>query len=321
MADNAGFDAVPVVIVAGPTASGKSALALALAEAFNGTVINADSMQMYRELRILTARPGPAEEARVPHRLYGVIPASEACTAARWRDLAVAAIAEARTAGRLPIVCGGTGLYLKALTEGLSPIPDIPDAVRTRLRRRFEKAAAAEIHAALRATDATAAAHVPSTDRQRMLRALEVMEATGRSIVDWQAEPLSGPPPGYGFVTILLSPPREGVYAACDRRFREMVERGALDEVRALRDMALDPELPAMKAVGVPELIAFLDGAMALDDAIAAAQQATRNYVKRQQTWFARQIITDLIIKKKLSEKKMAKIFSFICEKGLTRFR
>lgn len=309
------------MIVAGPTASGKSALAVELAVAFNGTVINADSMQVYRELRILTARPGPAEEARAPHRLYGVIPASEACTAARWRALAVEAIAEARDAGRLPIVCGGTGLYLKALTEGLSPIPDIPDVVREPLRRRFEAADATEIHATLRAVDATAADRIPPTDRQRMLRALEVMEVTGRSIVDWQAEPLSGPPPGSDFITILLSPPRDVVYAACDRRFCEMIARGALDEARALRGMGLDPELPAMKAVGVPELIAVLDGGMALEDAIAAAQQATRNYVKRQQTWFSRQIIANLTINEKLSEKILANIFSFICEKGLTRFQ
>lgn len=318
MSDNERF---PVVIVAGPTASGKSALAVALAEAFNGTVINADSMQVYRELRILTARPGPEEEARVPHRLYGVIPAAEACTAARWRALTVAAIAEAHAAGRLPVVCGGTGLYLKALTEGLSPIPDVPDAVRTPLRWQFENATAAEIHAALRASDPTAAARIPPTDRQRLLRALEVMEATGRSIVDWQAEPPSGPPPGLDFITILLSPPRQNVYAACDRRFREMVAEGALDEVRALRDLALAPDVPAMKAVGVPELMGVLDGAMALDDAIAAAQQATRNYVKRQKTWFSRQIIADLTINEKLSEKNIAKIFSFICEKGLTRYQ
>lgn len=318
MSDNERF---PAVIVAGPTASGKSALAVELAVAFNGTVINADSMQVYRELRILTARPGPAEEARAPHRLYGVIPASEACTAARWRTLAVEAIAEARDAGRLPIVCGGTGLYLKALTEGLSPIPDIPDAVREPLRRRFEAADATEIHAALRSADATAADRIPPTDRQRMLRALEVMEATGRSIVDWQAEPSSGPPAGCDLITILLSPPRDAVYAACDRRFREMIARGALDEARALRDMGLDPELPAMKAVGVPELIAVLNGKTTLEDAIAAAQQATRNYVKRQQTWFSRQIIANLTINMKLSEKILANIFSFICEKGLTRFQ
>ena len=315
MSDN---ERIPVIIVAGPTASGKSALALELAVAFGGTVINADSMQVYRELRVLTARPSEADEARAPHRLYGVIPAADACTAARWRELAIAAIKEARGAGRLPILCGGTGLYLKALTEGLSPIPAVPAELRASLRNRFAEAAPTEIREALVRVDLKAADRIRPSDRQRMLRALEVFEASGRSIVEWQATPRSGPPPGMEFSTILLLPPRNAVYAACDARFRRMVEAGAPEEVRALKNLGLDPSVPAMKALGVTELMRVLDGVMELDEAIAAVQQATRNYVKRQFTWFARQIITDFIINEQFSEKLKAEIFSFICKKGLT---
>ncbi len=318
MSDNERF---PVIIVAGPTACGKSALALELAVAFGGTVINADSMQVYRELRILTARPDAADEARAPHRLYGVIPAAEACTAARWREMAVAAIEEARGTGRLPILCGGTGLYLKALMEGLSPMPDIPEGLRAALRTRYAGAATAEIHAALANVDSAAAARLRPTDRQRVLRALEVFEATGRSIVDWQAMPPSGPPPGMDFCTILLLPPRKDVYAACDARFRRMLDEGALEEVGALRSLGLAADLPAMKALGVAELMRVLDGAMTPEDATAAVQQATRNYVKRQFTWFSRQIIANIAIEEKFSEKLTPEIFSFICKKGLTHLR
>jgi tRNA dimethylallyltransferase len=318
MSDNARF---PVLIVAGPTCSGKSALALELAVAFGGEVINADSMQVYRELRILTARPTAAEEARAPHRLYGVVPAAEACSAARWRGMAVAAIGEARKAGRVPILCGGTGLYLRALTEGLSPVPEIPVAVRKSVRERYATAETAEIARVLQQSDPAAAARLRATDRQRQLRALEVIEATGRSIVVWQGMPPGGPPPGAEFCTILLMPPRGSLYADCDSRFRRMVEQGALEEVEHLASLGLDPDLPAMKALGVAEILRYLAGDMDLEAAIAAAQQATRNYVKRQVTWFSRQIISDLCIKEKFSGILRNEIFSFICGKGLTRLR
>lgn len=318
MSDNARF---PVVIVAGPTCSGKSALALELAVAFGGEVINADSMQVYRELRILTARPTAADEARAPHRLYGVVPAAEVCSAARWRGMAVAAIGEARKAGRVPILCGGTGLYLKALTEGLSPVPEIPAQVRKSVRERYAAAETAEIGRALRQADPAAASRLRASDRQRLLRALEVIEATGRSIVDWQALPPAGPPPGADFCTILLMPPRGFLYADCDSRFRRMVEEGALEEVERLASLGLDPELPAMKALGVAEILRYRTGDIDLEAAIAAAQQATRNYVKRQVTWFSRQIISDLHAKEKFSEILRDEIFAFICKKGLTRLR
>jgi len=315
MSDNAQF---PVVIVAGPTGSGKSALALALAEEFSGTVINADSMQVYRDLRILTARPSDEDEARAPHRLYGVLDAVEQCSAARWCGMAGAAVEEARAAGRLPILCGGTGLYLKALTEGLSPMPDIPEAMRSDLRRRYSDSDGAELHQALAAVDPRSAASIPSTDRQRILRALEVWEATGRSLQDWQALPPEPVLPNAVFHTILLLPPRQPLYDSCDDRLQGMIAAGALDEVRALRAMNIDRDLPAMKALGVDPLIQHLDGLLDLDTAVAAAQQATRRYVKRQFTWFSRQIIANLAVEEKYSEKLEDRIFSFILKKGLT---
>lgn len=315
MSDNAQF---PVVIVAGPTGSGKSALALALAEKFNGTVINADSMQVYRDLRILTARPSEEDEARAPHRLYGVLDAAEHCSAARWCGMAVAAVEEARAASRLPILCGGTGLYLKALTEGLSPMPEIPDATRSDLRRRYSDGNGGALHQALAAADPRSAAVIPPTDRQRMLRALEVWQATGRSLQDWQALPPEPVLPDAEFHTIVLLPPRQPLYDSCDDRLRGMIASGAIEEVRALKALNLDPELPAMKALGVDALMQHLDGVLDLDTAVAAAQQATRRYVKRQFTWFTRQIIADLSVEEKYSEKLEDRIFSFILKKGLT---
>jgi tRNA dimethylallyltransferase len=200
----------------------------------------------------------------------------------------------------------------------LSPMPEIPAGLRTALRARFADAPATDIHAALAATDPAASARLRPTDRQRLLRALEVFEATGRSIVEWQAMPPSGPPPGMETCTILLLPPRKEVYAAGDARFGRMLDDGALEEVRALRGLGLAPDLPVMKALGVTELMGVLDGAVTLDDATAAVQQATRNYVKRQFTWFSRQIIANFTIEEKFSEKLAPEIFSFICKKGLT---
>jgi tRNA dimethylallyltransferase len=235
--------------------------------------------------------------------------------------MAVAAVREARKAGRVPILCGGTGLYLKALIEGLSPVPEIPTTVRKSVRERYAAAETAEIVRALQQADPAAAARLRATDRQRLLRALEVIEATGRSIVDWQAMPPAGPPPGAEFCTILLMPPRGSLYADCDSRFRRMVEQGALAEVEHLAGLGLDPELPAMKALGVAEILRYRTGDIDLEAAIAAAQQATRNYVKRQFTWFSRQIISDLCAEEKFSEILQAQIFAFICKKGLTRLR
>ncbi|MEE8203452.1 MAG: tRNA (adenosine(37)-N6)-dimethylallyltransferase MiaA [Alphaproteobacteria bacterium] len=291
-----------VVIVGGPTASGKSALALDLAEALDGVVINADSMQVYRELRILTARPGPAAEARAPHRLYGVLPAAEACSAARWRGMALAEIAAARGAGRLPVLVGGTGLYFRALDKGLAPVPAIRAAVRAAARTRHAELGGEAFHAALAGRDPEMAARLAPGDSQRLIRAWEVVEATGVSLAEWQRREAPGDGASLSPVSLVLAPPRGELYAACDARFAAMVEAGALDEVAALDALGLAPELPAMKALGVRELRRHLAGELALDAAVAAAQQATRNYAKRQLTWFRHQMPEARLVESQYSQ-------------------
>ena len=282
-------DLPPVVLVTGPTASGKSGLALALAETVGGVVINADSMQVYRELAILTARPGPEALARAPHRLYGVLPGDAPCSAGRWRALALAEIEAALAERRLPVVAGGTGLYLRALQRGLADLPEIPEKIRTAVRARHAALGAAAFHAALAARDPVMGARLHPSDGQRAIRAWEVLEATGRSLADWQAERAVGDAPSYRFLQVVLAPPRAALYAACDGRFATMLERGALEEVRALLGLGLDPALPVMKALGVPELAAHLRDGLALDAAVSQAQQATRRYAKRQMTWLRTQ--------------------------------
>ncbi len=286
MADNLSG---PLVVVAGPTASGKSALALALAAAFSGVVINADSMQVYDGLRILTNRPDPEDEARAPHRLFGVVPVDEVCSAARWRHLALAEIATARASGALPIITGGTGLYIRALLEGLSPVPDIPTEVRAAGRARHEEIGGAAFHDELATRDPEMAARLAPGDSQRLIRAWEVLEATGESLADWQRQPPDGGVYSGPVLMLALMPPRDGLYATCDARFLAMIRDGALDEARALDARDLDPALPALKALGVPELCRHLSGECSLDEAIAAAQQATRRYAKRQLTWLRHQ--------------------------------
>lgn len=310
----------PVVLVGGPTASGKSALALALAASFDGTVINADSMQVYRDLRILTARPGPDELARAPHRLYGVLPAEDVCSAARWRALALAEIADAHGAGRLPIVVGGTGLYLRTLTAGLAPVPEVPPPVRTEARALADRIGAAALHGRLAGRDPEMARRLAPGDRQRLIRAWEVIEATGRSLADWQ-DAAPDMADGLCFREIVLLPPRAAVYAACDERFDAMLAAGALDEVRALAARGLARDLPAMKALGVPALLAHLQEGLSLDDAVATAKRATRNYAKRQSTWFRRQMPGARIWHEKFSERFDDEIFSFIRQFLLTGAR
>ena len=280
----------PVVIVTGPTASGKSGLALLLAEAIDGVVINADSIQVYRELEILTARPGPDALGRAPHRLYGMLPGAERCSAGRWSKLALDEIAACHAAGKAPLVVGGTGLYLRALETGLAKMPDIPDEVRTAARARHRELGGAAFHSALAARDPAMAARLEPGDSQRLIRAWEVLKATGRSLAAWQSGVggTSEPAP-YRFLRIICLPPREALYAACDARFLGMLDRGALEEVRALMELGLDPALPVMKALGVRELARHLAGEASLDDAVVRAQQATRNYAKRQMTWLRTQ--------------------------------
>jgi tRNA dimethylallyltransferase len=281
--------AARVVVIGGPTASGKSALALALARRLDGTVINADSIQLYRELRVLSDRPPSDTIDGVPHRLYGVLPAIEPCSVAAWRTLALAEIDAARGAGRLPIVVGGTGLYLNGLLHGLSPIPEIPDSIRCDVRARTEAEGPGAIHAVLAARDPETAARLRPSDRQRLARALEVLEATGRSLTAWQQLP-GAAPPGLRFACFVLLPGREVLYAACDTRWDRMTASGALDEARRVAGLGLDPRLPAMKALGLRPLLRHLKGEIDGAEADRLARQETRRYVKRQTTWFRHQL-------------------------------
>ncbi len=298
----------PAIVIAGPTASGKSGLALAIAREFGGVVINADSMQVYDALPILAAQPPPDDMAKAPHRLYGVLDAADACSAARWRDLAAAEMAAAWAAERLPIVVGGTGLYLKTVMEGLSPIPEIPDDIRREARWRLAERGNAAFHALLAVRDPVMAARLNPGDSQRLARAWEVIEATGRSLAEWQAAPPVGAVAADWF-PVVMSPERPALYAACDRRFAEMVGRGAPAEVEALMARGLDPTLPVMKTLGLRELSAHLDGRMTLEAAVAAARQATRNYAKRQMTWARHQIRASETISAQLSESLITVIF------------
>ena len=272
------------LIVAGPTASGKSALALAIAERCNGTIINADSMQVYRELRVLTARPTADEEARVPHRLYGVRPAAAAGSVAWWRDQALAAMDAARAAGRLPILTGGSGMYFAALTDGLADIPDPGPAPRAEARRLLAEHGPEALHASLAHVDPATAARLKLQDSQRLARAWEVWRGTGMGLAAWQNR-RSAPAP-WRFSAILLDPPREALRGAIATRFAGMLRDGALEEVRALMALKLDPSLPAMRAHGVPELSAYLSGSLSLQEAGRRTELVTGQYTKRQATWF-----------------------------------
>jgi tRNA dimethylallyltransferase len=275
----------PAILVAGPTASGKSALALHLAERLGGVVINADSMQVYRELRIVTARPTEADLARAPHALYGVRPAAEAGTVAWWRQAALAEMEAARAAGRVPILCGGTGMYFAALTEGLAAIPPVPEAARAEARRLLAEDGPATLHGRLAALDPATAATLRPSDSQRLARAYEVVTGTGRGLLAWQAEGGTAPAP-WRFAGVLLDPPRDVLRAAIAARWHAMLADGAVEEVRALGALGLDPALPAMRAHGVPELLAQLAGGMTLEAASARAILVTGQYTKRQATWF-----------------------------------
>lgn len=308
-----------VVIIAGPTASGKSAAALAIAEAFGGTIINADAMQVYRELAILTARPDAAMLARAPHLLYGVMAAAEACSAGTWRGLALGAIAATQAAGRLPIVVGGTGLYLRALTHGLARIPPVPAAIRNAVRARIAAEGAVRLHDELLRRDPAAAARIAPGDGQRIARALEVHEATGRGLTDWHRGAAQADDAlEADFLTLLLAPNRATLYAACDGRLATMMRDGAIEEVRALTVLGLAPGLPAMKAMGVRPLLRHLAGEIPLADATAEIARETRRLAKRQFTWFRHQLTPDQVITEQFSESLNPRIFAFISSFLLT---
>lgn len=278
------------VLIAGPTASGKSALALELARNHGGVVINTDSMQVYRDLRIITARPTPEEEAQVPHRLYGHVDAAVNCSAGMWVADAERVLAEARAEGRVPIFIGGSGLYFKALTRGLSAVPPIPPEVREAVRGRLDRDGPEVLHEELRQLDPVAADRLKPRDRSRIARALEVIEATGRSLTDWHSDGLPPLLPPDQVTAIFLAPERDQLYRCIDARFETMLANGALEEVRRLASRGLDPLLPAMKAHGVPALIRHLAGELSLEEAAAIGQLDTRRYAKRQFTWFRHQL-------------------------------
>lgn len=310
------LDPQTVLIIAGPTGSGKSALAIDIAETLNGVVINADSMQMYRDLRVLTARPSSADEARAPHRLYGVAAAAEPASAGGWLALAVTEIEAARRDRRLPIVAGGSGLYLRALTAGLSPLPAIPADVRRTARALFERLGAERFRAALAAVDPHSAR--TQTDPQRLVRAYEVAVASGRTLPDWHAAAPPKPAITARFRIVALLPPRTQLYPWLNARFERMLEAGGLDEVAHLLAMNLDPGLPVMKALGVAPLVSHLRGACSLRAAQTAAQAATRRFAKRQMTWLRHQMTADGAIDAQFSESLRLEIRTFIRQLLLT---
>jgi tRNA dimethylallyltransferase len=277
-----------VWLIAGPTASGKSELALRLAEAIGGEIVNADSMQLYAGLRVLTARPSPEDVVRATHHLYGVADAAEAWSVGRWLRAATQALADVFVQDRPAIVVGGTGLYFKALTEGLADIPDVPSDVREAMRARYETLGEAAFRTELRVLDPQSEARIAPGDRQRLVRAREVVEASGRALAAWQAEAAAAIPTR-SWRAVVLEPPRPALYARCDARVEGMVAQGALEEVRALLARGLPLDLPAMKAIGVREFGEYLAGRIDLSTAIAAARLQTRRYAKRQSTWFRHQ--------------------------------
>jgi tRNA dimethylallyltransferase len=282
------LQAAPVLLIAGPTASGKSALTLRLAERVGGEIVNADALQLYTDLRILSARPTSDEMAGVPHHLFGVADGADGWSVGRWLGAALPILEGIAGRGRRAIVVGGTGLYFRALTQGLAEIPAVPAAVRRASAETYERLGEDAFRQALAVRDPAAAARIAPGDRQRLLRAWEVAEATGRALTDWQAGTAAPLRPDQ-WRAVVLEPDREALYARCDARLGAMVEAGALDEVRALTARGLDPLAPVMKAVGVREFAAHLRGELTLAEAVALAQQETRRYAKRQLTWFRNQ--------------------------------
>jgi tRNA dimethylallyltransferase len=301
------------VLIAGPTASGKSALALHLAEHVNGVVINADSMQVYRELRILTARPTPQEEGRAPHALYGFVPAATAFSVQAYLEHATRALAQSQAAGRRAIFVGGTGLYFKALLEGLSPVPEIDPDIRDYWRQwAADPVTRPDLHRRLAELDPEMAARLAQEDTQRLVRALEVIESTGRSLAEWQKQPGTPVIDAQRALPLVVDLDRETLAVRAGLRFDRMLAAGALAEVRALHALRLSPDLPAMRALGVAPLVRALAGECGLDAAIADAKSATRHYIKRQQTWLKRNMIAWKSLSKKQIEQIMAGDFSLI---------
>lgn len=278
------------ILIAGPTASGKSALAVEIAERVGGTVVNADSMQVYSILDVLTARPDRADLARAPHALYGHVHPSTPYSTGGWMRDVIALRQEAPPASGPMVFVGGTGLYFRALTEGISRMPDIPADIRQRLRESLAQEGPGRMHEALSRVDAGAASVLRPTDGQRVVRALEVMEASGRSILEWQADKGEALIDAASARFIVLEPDRAALVARIDQRLDRMIAGGAMAEIAALAELALDPALPAMRAIGVPDLLDALSEKISVPEAVARAKIATRQYAKRQSTWFRHQL-------------------------------
>lgn len=286
-----------VLVIGGPTASGKSGLALsaALASSKTGCIINADSMQLYDGLPLLTAQPGAEDRATTPHRLYGVLTPEDACSAARWRDMALEEIDLALAGGYLPIIVGGTGFYIRTLLEGISPVPEVPAALRQKLAARHAEGGTPALFAELARRDPETALGLDRQNSQRVLRAMEVLEFTGKGLAEWQALPKVPPPDHLKFRTALLLPPREALYARCDMRFDAMLSAGAVDEVRAFRPHHASP-VPLHHALGYAELCRYLEGEISIGEASVLSKNATRQYAKRQMTWFRHQMKPDIVL-------------------------
>lgn len=313
----AGSHRTGVVVIGGPTASGKSEIALQIAREFGGVVINADSMQVYQELRILTARPDDAAISQAPHRLYGVLSAAERCSAGRWRQMAERAIDDAVEEGLLPIVVGGTGLYLKCLLEGIAPIPDVPPDVVAETAAWVDDVGLTAGRAHLATVDPETAERLQVIDRQRLIRALSVRSQTGEPLSWWARQP--GDPIPHDAFTLAVLPVRAALYRKIDERFAWMVDRGAVDEARALGEMNLDPSLPAMKAVGVSAILSHLRGEISRTAMIDQGQTATRQYAKRQFTWFRRQYRSPNVVIEQFSKSIRDEMFKKIRQNLLTR--
>lgn len=284
-----------VLIIAGPTASGKSSFALKVAEKYNGEIINADSLQVYKDIDIITSQPPAADKKRCPHHLYGVFSPDESCSAGLWRKLAVERIQKVLDHDKLAIVVGGTGLYLKTLTDGISPIPVIKDSIRQQARALFDVVGAEEYFELVKKRDAAAASSINPKDKQRMIRIMEVYEGTGKRLSEWHKQSGQSSEP-WTYLNILILPPRDHVYERINKRFRDMVEEGVVDEVKNFLAKRYPQTSTAHKAVGLKEIAAYLDGKMTLDAAIDKACQLTRNYAKRQYTWFRGQFSPDILI-------------------------
>lgn len=306
---------LPLIVIAGPTASAKSALAVALSRLLPVTIINADASQVYRDLNIVSARPSDAELREAPHRLFGHVDGADSYSAARWGEDARIAIAKVRDSWRIPVLVGGTGMYLRTLIDGIAPVPEIDVDIRASVRAM----PLPEAYAALGEADPAAAARLSPNDTTRVARALEVVRSTGRTLGEWQAERNGGIGGAVRIVPMILLPTREWLFERCDRRFESMMEAGAIDEVEALIARRLDPSLPVMRAIGVPEIGAFLGGVMSRSEAIAAGQLATRQYAKRQYTWFRNQPPADwLRVEAQLNDENFKEIVIKLRDMALT---